>query len=842
MGRTPILRCLQNVFCSTSLKSLSTRQRRLSFASTKGIVNSYKPYPLEKQPLNLTMPTLKSRLQASGTRHLTKSLLWPALIVSGLTVGGAGALAWHLAKGLPSLDGLREYQPSLITKVEADNRQVIGQFYVERRILTPLHEVPQHLINAVIAVEDARFFEHPGLDVWGIFRAAWTNFKRGGKVEGASTITQQLARSLFLTTERTFQRKIRELFLAMKMEFILTKEQILEMYFNQIYFGHGAYGVGTASLTYFGKELSELRLPESAFLAGLLKAPNTYSPYKNYDLAKKRQEHVLRRMVQAGFLTQSLARETSATPLSFTRQSFERVAPYFLEDVRQHLVNEYGEAMAYKGGLRVSTTLNIQMQHRAEEALRKGLRELDKRQGWRGPIRHEDPPAMLPEKPTADFPAFGEIMEGLVVNVSQKEVTVLVHDLIGTITLSDMRWAKRRIPEGASVSEASVIPITSARQLVRPGDVIEVSLKSTRNNTIRFRLDQTPLVEGALIAIDPRTGAVRAMVGGYHFKRSQFNRALLAIRQPGSAFKPIIYATAIDQGLTPATLILDAPVVYRQEEPGKTWKPENYEKRFFGPITVREALRHSRNAATIRLLEQTGIRRVINFSRSLGIQSPLSPDLSLALGSSGLTLQELTATYGVFANQGLALEPYTISLIRDQQDNILEQHVFEPRQAVSKETAYLITHMMMDVIQSGTGKRARSIGQPLAGKTGTTNSYRDAWFLGYAPNLVTGVWVGFDSMGTLGKMESGAHAALPIWKDFMTEALKMLPVMTFSVPDGIQFVEVDRQTGTLANKPSKRTRTEVFADGTIPQHPSRRPVDPLDFYEFDQLEQTVETQ
>ena len=475
------------------------------------------------------MRTLLSRLPVSDPRRLTQRLLWPVLIVGGLAVGGTAAVAWHMATGLPSLGGLRDYQPSLITKVKADNRQVIGQFYVERRILTPLREVPRHLIDAVLAVEDTRFFEHPGLDIWGIFRATWTNFKRGGKIEGASTITQQLARSLFLTPERTFRRKIRELFLALKMEFILTKDQILEMYLNQIYFGHGAYGVGTASLTYFGKALSELQLHESAFLAGLLKAPNTYSPYKNYDLAKQRQEHVLGRMVQAGFLTEPLAREASETPLPFTRQSFERVAPYFLEDVRQHLVNEYGEAMAYKGGLQVATTLNIQMQHLAEEAIGKGLRELDKRQGWRGPLRHEEPPATLPEEPPIAFPAFGEIMEGRVLNVSEEEVTVLAHDLVGIITLPDMLWAERRLSEGASVIEAEVTPIISARQLVQPGDVIEVSLKSTRNDTIRFRLDQTPLVEGALIAIDPRTGAVRAMVGGYQFERSQFNPRLIGL-------------------------------------------------------------------------------------------------------------------------------------------------------------------------------------------------------------------------------------------------------------------------------------------------------------------------
>ena len=750
-------------------------------------------------------------------------------------------MAWYMATGLPSLERLLDYQPSLITRVQADNRQVIGQFYVERRILTPLREVPQHLIDAVIAVEDTRFFDHPGLDIWSILRAAWTNFKHGGTIQGASTITQQLTRTLFLTPKRTFQRKIRELFLALKMEFILTKEQILEMYLNQIYFGHGAYGIRTAASTYFGKELSELQLPESAFLAGLLKAPNTYSPYKNYILAKKRQEHVLGRMVQAGFLTAPLARKAIVTPLSFTRQSFERVAPYFLEDVRQYLVNEYGEAMAYKGGLQVSTTLNVEMQRLAEEAIRKGLHQLDKRQGWRGPIRHEALPETLPEQPPTTFPALGEIVEGIVLNVSQEKVTVLANDLIGIITLPDMLWARRRLSKGASVAEADVVPVTSARQLVQPGDVIEVSVKSTRNDTTRFRLDQTPLVEGGLIAIDPRNGAIRAMVGGYNFERSQFNRALLAIRQPGSAFKPIIYATAINQGLTPATLILDAPVVYEDEKSGKTWKPENYEKRFFGPITLREALRRSRNAATVRLLEQIGVRRLINFSRSLGIRSPLSPDLSLALGSSGVTLQEITAAYGVFANQGLALEPYTISLIMDQHDKILEQHVFEPRRVVSKETAYLITHMMMDVIQSGTGKRARSIGRPLAGKTGTTNSYRDAWFVGYAPNLVAGVWVGFDSVETLGKVESGAHAALPIWKDFMAQALKLLPVMTFSVPEGIQFVEIDQQTGTIVDEPSLGTTTEVFADGTILQQPLRRPVEPLDFYEFDYLDQAIET-
>lgn len=788
------------------------------------------------------MTTSISSTQPPGRRRWPRVILILILAAAGLGMGGAIALAWYASTGLPTLAVLHEYQPSLITKVHADNGQVMGQFYVERRILASLTEVPQDLINAVIAVEDTRFFEHPGLDIWGIFRATWTNLKRGGKFEGASTITQQLARTLFLSSERTFRRKIRELILALKMEVVLTKDQILEMYLNQIYFGHGAYGIGSAALTYFGKALAELSLPESAFLAGLPKAPSTYSPYKNYDLAKNRQEHVLSRMAQAQFISTDLAQEAIDTKLNFQRQSIERAAPYFLEDVRQHLVSEFGESMVYKGGIQVFTTLNLEMQRLAEVAVQTGLKDLDKRQGWRGPLQHGDPPPMLPEDPPEKNPEYGEIIEGIVNQVSKEEASVVAGGLLGTISLKDMIWAKRRLAKDVPVTEAKNFPITSAKQLLRPGDVIEVSLKSMKKGKARFRLDQTPIVEGAAIAIDPRTGAIRAMVGGYNFERSEFNRALLSVRQPGSAFKPIIYATAIDDGMTPATLVLDAPVVYEQEDPGKTWKPENYEKRFFGPITLREALRHSRNAATVRLLEQIGVRRVTEFSRSLGIRSPLSQDLSLALGSSGVTLQEITSAYGVFANQGLALSPYTISIVKDHEDKILEQHLFEPRQVVSQETAYLITHMMMDVIQSGTGKRARKIGRPLAGKTGTTNNYQDAWFVGYAPNLAVGVWVGFDSVERLGKTESGAHAALPIWTQFVGEALQTVPVQTFAIPEGIQFAEINRTTGMLVSEPSKGSTTEVFAEGTVPQRPTRSSADPLDFYEFDQLEQEVEVE
>ncbi|MEC4673435.1 MAG: PBP1A family penicillin-binding protein, partial [Nitrospirota bacterium] len=748
------------------------------------------------------MATFREFINSPSGRNLSKVLFFTILISVGLGLGSVLALTWYAATGLPSLANLHEYQPSLITRVHADNGQVFGQFYVERRILTPLTEAPQHLLDAIVAVEDSRFFEHPGLDFWGILRATWTNLKRGGKVEGASTITQQLARSLFLSPERTYQRKIRELILALKMEFILSKKQILEMYLNQIYFGHGAYGVGTAALTYFGKGLSEITLPEGAFLAGLPKAPSTYSPYNNRALSKKRQEHVLGRMVQANYISATEAQEAASTSLSFQRRSIERIAPYFLEDVRQHLVRQYGESMVYKGGIQIFTTLNMDMQKIAERAVKVGLRRLDKRQGWRGPLRHEEPPMILPEQLPDQLPARGEIVEGVVVTVTKDEATVLANDVLGTLPLKSMIWAKRRLAKEMPVTEAEEFPITSAKQLLRPGDVIEVRLTRKSKGKIRWALEQTPLVEGAFIALDPRTGAIRAMVGGYNFERSQFNRAVLSLRQPGSAFKPIIYATALNEGMTPSTMVLDAPVVYEQEDPLKTWKPENYEKRFFGPITLREALRHSRNAATVRLLDQLGVRKITEFSRNLGIRSPLSQDLSLALGSSGITLEELTSAYGIFANQGIGLRPYMVSIVNDINNKTLEQHFFEPRQVIPKETAYLITHMMMDVIQSGTGRKARKIGRPLAGKTGTTNSFNDAWFVGFAPNLAAGVWVGFDNVATLGKVESGAHAALPIWTAFMAKALESLPVQTFTIPEGIQFAEVDSGTGMVVSEPT----------------------------------------
>jgi penicillin-binding protein 1A len=788
------------------------------------------------------MNTVQHFFSELKTWSWLRILLVGSFVLGGIGTGTAIGILWVATRDLPTFDSFQDYQPSLVSRVYADNGEIIGQFFIERRLYTPIDQIPKALTQAVIAVEDTRFLEHPGLDIVGIGRAAWTNLKKGGRFQGASTITQQLARALFLSPERTYQRKIKELILAIKMEWVLTKDQILEMYLNQIYFGHGAYGIAAATLTYFDKSVQELSLPEAAFLAGLPKAPNTYSPYRNPDLAKSRKELVLYRMIEAGFISDEEAQTAIEMTLNYRRQSIEPIASYFIENIRQHLVERYGESLVYKGGLQIYTTLNIAMQKLAEESLQQGLRQVDKRQGWRGPLGHVEfskdfvAPDEYPELQNPLAAQVYGLYRALVTKVTKKSAAILIGNTYkGAIAFEDMKWAQRRLKDVKDVGTAIIQKEVTPRHILKVGDIVEVLPKNGNLESGIFVLEQTPLVEGSLLALDPRTGAVQAMSGGYDFTRSQFNRAVAARRQPGSAFKPLIYATALQQGLTPATLILDAPVVYLDEELDRVWKPENYEKRFYGTITLREALRHSRNAATVRLLEQIGVPEVVTVANDLGIQSPLSQDLSLALGSSSVTLQEITSAYGVFSNQGMWLRPYQITLVKDVKGEILEQHLFEPRQAMTQENAYLITNMLMDVIQSGTGRRAKRIGRPLAGKTGTTNGYNDAWFVGYAPNLATGVWVGFDSVRTLGRLESGAHAALPIWTEFMGKALRNVPVMTFTIPEGIQFAQIDTTTGDLPTKTSQNISTEVFRKGTEPGKGAVQKANPMDFFEFDRM-------
>lgn len=760
-----------------------------------------------------------------------------ALGLVGITA--AAGVVWHLAQDLPPLDLLQGYQPSLVTTVYADDRQPVGQFFIERRILTPLDNIPKTLTHAVIATEDVRFFEHPGLDYIGILRAAWTNIRAGGKkVEGASTITQQLARSLFLSAERSYDRKLRELILAYKMEMVSTKEQILETYLNQIYFGQGSYGVGSAAQSYFGKPIEKLTLAESAFLGGLPKSPSRFSPFTNYERAKKRQEHVLSRMEEAGFISVAERDAAIAEELHFRRPGNEHIAPYFVEHVRQQLVAKYGESMVYKGGLQVFTTLNLAMQQAAERAFLAGVRELDKRQGWRGPKKTIDVATVqVPGTPLSDQPLkAGDFVEGIVLKLAKDHYVVQLGDQTAKLLFDDMAWAKRVLKGTDPTQDVVVMP--DVKRTLKPGDVIEVSIKKLTKDGMQLTLEQTPLVEGGLVAVDPRTGAIRAMVGGYDFGRSEYNRAVQAHRQPGSAFKPVIYATAMAQGMSPATQILDAPVVYEQEAEDKVWKPENYGRKFHGMVTLRDALAHSHNLATVRLLDKVGIKNVIEFAKAVGVTSPLPADLSLGLGSSSIGLLELTSVYGVFLNKGTRVEPFTIIVAKDNVGKTLELTEAQPHEVIAKEAAYLITNMMEDVIQKGTGQAAKVMDRPIAGKTGTTNEYVNAWFIGGAPNLVTGVYVGFDDRRPLGESETGARSALPIWIQFMKDALLQLPVVPFEIPEGITYVKVDPATGLLESEQEgdgEKGTVELFSKGSEPTQAASRRLGPTDFYKLDQI-------
>ncbi|TLY22431.1 MAG: PBP1A family penicillin-binding protein [Nitrospirae bacterium] len=772
--------------------------------------------------------------------------VWKALLWSVVTVGLIGFVAGlatvgYLLQDLPSITGLHEYQPSLVTRVYSADKQVIGQFFVERRILVPLEKIPRQLVNAVVAIEDSRFFEHRGLDFVGIARAAFTNLVSGKIRQGASTITQQLARSLFLSPKRDFERKAKEALLALKIEQMLGKEQILELYLNQIYFGHGAYGVQAAAQTYFGKDVGQVTLAEAAYLAGLPKGPGDYSPFYHPDASKKRQATVLKRMVEERFITTAEAEGAMAEEVSFRRQTRDEPAPYFVEHVRQRLMATYGEAMVYKGGLQVYTTLSLPEQQVATTVLQEGLRQLDKRQGYRGPLRRGVSPDEFSAKQvssgaSADSPPRpGEIIEAVVTKVGKEGLTMLARGLPGRIPADDLMWARRRLKGPDPIKHVKDIGAKTPGDLFKVGDVIEVRVKKMAGDVAQMTLEQSPIVEGALLSLDPRTGATRAMVGGYDFQRSEYNRATSARRQPGSAFKPMIYAAAITQGLSPGTPIVDSGVVYNENDPDLVWRPENYDQKFEGLITLRQSLAESRNAATVRLLEKIGIHPVLDLAQNLGITSSLASDLTLALGSSGVTLQELTAAYGTFFNQGIRLEPYTIESVLDSNGQVLEVHVPDPRAVMAKESAYLIANMMEDVIQRGTGQAAKGMGRPLAGKTGTTNDFTDAWFVGGAPNLVAGIWVGFDEIRTLGDRESGARAALPIWMNYMKAALDPLPVVPFAMPEGIVEVKIDPATGLLAPEGSDQGTVEVFLKGTEPTKHAEMKSSPSQFFKFDQM-------
>ncbi len=772
---------------------------------------------------------------SKGRRRWVRITLSALLLLVVLASVGVGGMLFYFSQELPSIATLKKYEPSQATRVYSEDKQIIGQFFIERRVFVPLSKMPKPLLHAILAIEDARFYEHGGFDYVRMIRAALKNLEKLRFSEGASTITQQLARSLFLTPERTLTRKIKELLLALKMEQMLKKDEILEIYLNQIYFGHGAYGVQAASRTYFGKDVGNLSLAEAAFVAGLPKSPNAYSPYYHADKVKVRQGVVLKRMVDEGFITEKQYHATYKQDLLFQKlRSDENLAPHFLEYVRQDLIARYGYAALYKGGMNVYTTLNVGLQRIANRAMQTGLRDLDKRQGYRGASGQssEKKEPSVGAVLSSEKPGRGKIVDGRIVQVGADFAVVQAGAIRGKILLEDMRWAGRQLKG----KQMTLLEAPRISQIVNVNDRVRVKLKSGGSDGAGafFSLEQEPLVEGALMALDPKTGEVLAMVGGHDFERSEYNRAVTSRRQPGSAFKPLIYATAIERGLTPATVVVDNPLIYNNKALNRIWKPENYEGKFYGPIRLREALTHSRNLATIRLLSQVGIKPVIQFSNRVGIQSRLTHDLSLALGTSEVSLLELTSAYAVFANQGTRTDPMFITSVRDQKGNLLEKRSPHPRQVIARSTAYVITDMLEDVIRRGTGRKAAVIGKPLAGKTGTTDAFTDAWFVGYSPDIVSGVWVGFDDRRSLGNKESGAAAALPIWTAFMQEALARSEATPFSIPDNIIYAKIDPETGLLAPPEDETGIVELFVRGTEPTTYSADLPKPDQFFELEE--------
>ena len=654
---------------------------------------------------------------------------------------GAAAYMHSLLRELPSIHTLEDYTPSLVTKIFDCRGTLITELFTERRTLTPLKEIPIDLQNAILAIEDDKFFTHWGVSLRGITRAALNNAIKRRTRQGGSSITQQLAKVIFLTPERTYSRKVKELLLTLQLEHYFTKEEILQLYLNQIYFGSGAYGVEAAARTYFSKHVRDLTMAECALVAGLPRAPNYYSPLNNPDKARMRRNTVLRRMRELKYITPEEEKAAAETPVESEKVGIPTaVAPYFIEHVRLLLEPRYGNQMIYRGGLSIYTTLDLQAQKAAEKAMEEGLAAYDK--------------------------------------------------------------------ERLSYYETN------------------------KSSPVK--------VQGGLVAIDPRTGGIRAMVGGRSFRESQFNRAASARRQPGSAFKPFIYTTAIESGFSAASVLEDTPMVFTNDgrdwrlvsrstdavaslppedvkDPMKVWMPQNYNRKYYGKVLLRSALEHSLNMCAVQLLSDVGPLRAIDYARRMGITSPLTNTLSLALGSSDVTLLEMTGAMGVLASGGIRTEQYAIMRVEDKDGRILEENMPVEREVLSPQTCYIMTHILTGVVLRGTGMAARELGRPCAGKTGTTNDFTDAWFVGYTPQLVAGVWVGYDDRTQLGNKMTGGKLACPIWTNFMKGALENEPVADFTPPEGIVFSLIDPKTGLLALSKTPGAYLESFVSGTEPR-------------------------
>ncbi|MEO8602215.1 MAG: PBP1A family penicillin-binding protein [bacterium] len=735
-----------------------------------------------------------------------RRLLLSAVAVAGIVAFAAGAYIYReFMSSLPPIQAAVDYQPPTTTQILAADGTVIGEFYNQKRYLVPFNHIPLHVRQAFIAAEDDSFYSHKGIDTNGILRAFANNVMHGGKVQGGSTITQQVVKTVLLTPEKSYERKLKEMILSMRLEQELSKDDILSLYLNHIYLGSGAYGVAAAASEYFGKDVADLSIAEAALLAGLPQAPSRYSPYTHWPEAKARQRYVLTRMYEVGFIDRDARDAALIEPIGLaSRKGSFQAAPYFVEHVRRLLEEQYGRTVLYELGLRVKTTVDVRFQELAEEALRHGIDRLSaSRAGYHDAYRqmsHEERNSYLRMQAQAfkgmDRPENGFSYEALVTNVRGSGARVQVGPFAGDL----------RIPKSASGKG----PDLQLMDLIR----VRVDEDDDKSAPLRFDYDASPLLEGALVAIEPQTGYVRAVAGGYDFDRSHFNRAIQAKRQPGSSFKPLIYAAALDRHFTPASVIVDEPISFKDN--GHIWSPQNYERKYYGPTSLREALTHSRNVVTVKLANSMGLNYLIGYLPRFGLPGPIPHNLSIALGTTEVTPLELAVAYCTFANNGLRPVPRFITEISDGQGAVLERNEPALVQVLPPTTAYQMTSMLQDVVDHGTGTAAKGLNQPTAGKTGTTNDLEDAWFVGYTPQLLAAVWIGFDNKRPLGPKSTGGKVAAPIWKQFMQEALADVEPGRFPVPNGLRCVNIDQSTGTRAG-PGSVPYLECFQEGSEPQ-------------------------
>jgi len=691
-------------------------------------------------------------------RKLVGRVLLGLLVLAAALVGATSGLLLVYSTNLPQVDELEHYRPGSITELYDDQNRIIGTFALQRRVVASYDDYPQVLRDALISTEDKDFFRHSGINFWRIVGAAYRDIESGGRVQGASTLTMQLARNLFLSPDRSFHRKIQETLLAIQIERKFTKQQIFTLYANQIFLGHGAYGFESASEYYFSKPAKKLTLDEAALLAGLPKAPQYYSPVAHSDRALKRRNLVINALLEDGKITAQQATDAKAKPIQLDVQHDPNsLAPYFVEEIRRYLENKYGSDQVHEGGLRVYTSLDMDLQKVANQAVLNGVAAYERRHGWKNhltniltggmTLEHYDDPDW------DDEPEVNGYIHALVTAVGGASASVRFGRYHASLTQQEAAWTQKKLGE-----------------IFKPGDLCYVRILSlSSDGSAHVSLEQDSGAQGALVAIDNVTGEIKAMVGGRDFNGSKFNRATQALRQVGSSFKPYVYTAVIDQGASPDDTVLDAPISF--ETGNSTYTPHNYDEKFEGTITLRRALAQSRNIPTLRLADRTGIKTVIEYARRFGITSNLPPYLPVALGAAEITLLEQTSAYSVFPNDGVRLIPRYITKVTDYEGRVLEEDFPDAKDVISSRTARVMTSMLQEVVQHGTAVAASGLKLPLAGKTGTTNDFTDAWFVGFSPTLTCGVWIGYDEKKTLGAKESGAHAALPMWIEFMKTAL-----------------------------------------------------------------------